>query len=482
MHAAESMMTASGGMTAGLSGPESANRQARQARGKAARSRVLRSSHAKLDTRRRTDPISLLEEQAVTRIPELVPVRYGRMLESPFAFFRGAALVMASDLARTPSTGLRAQLCGDAHLANFGMFATPERSLVFDANDFDETLPGPWEWDVKRLAASFELAGRANGFSEAEREGIVLEATRAYAGAMRDFAKKNNLELWYTRMDVDTTLREYESQLTPLAMKRSRKAIAKARRRDAERAFGKLTKVVRGEPHIVSDPPLVVPVDELYRKSERAKLEGSMRQMFLEYRESLASNRRMLLEQFHFVEMARKVVGVGSVGTHCWIALLVGINNGEPLFLQIKEAQPSVLERFTTPCRYDHEGHRVVAGQRAMQASSDIMLGWGRATEIDGVTRDYYMRQLHDWKGSFQAEEMSQGKMLVYARMCGWTLARAHARSGDRVAIAAYLGKGRAFAKAIASFARAYADLSERDHDALVQAVRSGRVAAETGV
>jgi uncharacterized protein (DUF2252 family) len=476
------MTAAITGMTAGVSGPEAENRDRRSARGKAKRARVPRSSHARLDTTRRPDPIALLAEQERTRIPELLPVRHGRMLESPFAFFRGAALVMASDLSRTPTTAMRAQLCGDAHLANFGMFATPERTLVFDTNDFDETLPGPWEWDVKRLAASFELAGRANGFAEGERQEIVLESVRAYQEAMRDFATRDNLDLWYCHMAVDSALAEYESQLTSSAVKRSRRAIAKARRRDSERAMGKLTRGVRGAPHIVSDPPILVPLDELYRRRERAKLEGAMRQMFLDYRQSLANNRRLLLEQFRFVEMARKVVGVGSVGTHCWIVLLVGINNGEPLFLQIKEAQPSVLARFTAPSRYDHEGHRVVAGQRAMQATSDILLGWGRAAEIDGVTRDYYMRQLHDWKGSFLAEEMNQGKMKIYAKMCGWTLARAHARSGDRVAIAAYLGKSRAFARAACTFARAYADLSERDHETLVRAVRAGRVAAATDV
>ena len=458
------------------------SRDDRVARGKAARAKVPRSRHAELDLSGRPDPISLLEEQAQARIPELVPVRHGRMLESPFAFFRGAALHMASDLSRTPTTGMRAQLCGDAHLANFGLFGTPERSLIFDVNDFDETLPGPWEWDVKRLAASLEIAGRSNGFSESDRRSIVLGAVRSYQEAMNDFAAQKNLDVWYACMDIDHALAEYKKQLPSRVVKRSRTAIAKARNRDSEKAFDKLTQIVNGEPHIVADPPIVVPVADLFPKGDRAKLEGAMKQMILEYRRSLENDRRALLEQYRFVEMARKVVGVGSVGTHCWIVLLLGVDIGDPLLLQIKEAERSVLERFTTRCRYEHEGERVVSGQRAMQASSDILLGWGRAAELDGMTRDYYVRQLHDWKGSFPAEEMLPAGMSVYAKMCGWTLARAHARSGDRIAIAAYLGKSNAFAEAIATFSRIYADVSEQDHDALVEAVRTGRVAAETGV
>ncbi len=378
-------------------------RDDRVARGKAARAKVPRSRHAELDLSGRPDPISLLEEQAQARIPELVPVRHGRMMESPFAFFRGAALHMASDLSRTPTTGMRAQLCGDAHLANFGLFGTPERSLIFDVNDFDETLPGPWEWDVKRLAASLEIAGRANGFSESDRQSIVLGAVRSYqeAIALSDFATQKNLDVWYACMDIEHALVEYKKQLPAKGVKRSRAVIAKARSRDSEKAFDKLTQIVNGEPHVVADPPLIVPVADLYTKVDRGKLEGAMKQMILEYRRSLENDRRALLEQYRFVEMARKVVGVGSVGTHCWIVLLLGIDIGDPLLLQIKEAERSVLERFTARCRYEHDGERVVSGQRTMQASSDILLGWGRAAELDGMTRDYYVRQLHDWKGSF---------------------------------------------------------------------------------
>jgi hypothetical protein len=465
-----------------LSRLERPARDERVARGRAARTKVPRSRHADLDLTGRADPIALLEEQATSRVPELVPVRYGRMLESPFTFFRGAALVMASDLARTPSPGIRAQLCGDAHLANFGMFATPERNLVFDANDFDETLPGPWEWDVKRLAASFEVAGRANGFSAEDRRGIVFDGVRSYQEAMSGFATRHNLDVWYARMDVEHALADYKKQLPSRGVKKSREAIAKALGRNSEAACAKLTRFIEGEPHFVADPPLVTPIADLLSKATRLKFEAVIKQTFLDYHRSLESNRRLLLEQFRLVELARKVVGVGSVGTRCWIALLVGIDNGDPLLIQIKEAQPSVLERFTSRCRYEHQGERVVAGQRAMQASSDILLGWARATDVDGVKRDYYFRQLHDCKGSFPAEEMLPPGMSVYAKMCGWTLARAHARSGDRVAIAAYLGKSHAFADAIGAFARLYADVSEQDHDALVRAVRSGRVVAETGV
>jgi uncharacterized protein (DUF2252 family) len=477
------MTSVAAAASADLARLERSTRDERVARGRAARVKVPRSRHAELDLAARPDPISLLEEQARTRIPELVPVRYGRMLESPFAFFRGAALIMASDLARTPSPRMDAQLCGDAHLANFGTFATPERNLVFDTNDFDETLPGPWEWDVKRLASSLEIAGRSNGFSEDDRRGIVLDAVRSYQDAMSSFATRRNLDVWYARMDVEPALTEYEKHLSSKGVKRSREAIAKARGRTSEKAWEKLTHLVHGEPRIVADPPLIVPLSDLFSRADRSKLEVAITRMFLEYYRSLDSDRRLLLEQFRIVEVARKVVGVGSVGTRCWIVLLLGVDNGDPLVIQIKEAQPSVLERFTSRCRYQHHGERVVAGQRAMQASSDILLGWGRAdSDVDGVKRDYYVRQLHDCKGSFPAEEMLPAGMSVYAKMCGWTLARAHARSGDRVAIAAYLGKSHAFGEAISAFSRVYADLSERDHGALVRAVRAGRIVAETGV
>jgi uncharacterized protein (DUF2252 family) len=457
-------------------------REQRVAIGKAARATVPRTRHAELALEGRPDPIALIEEQVRDRIPELIPVRYGRMIESPFAFYRGSAVVMASDLSRTPWSGLRAQLCGDAHLANFGMFGTPERNHILDLTDFDETLPGPWEWDVKRLATSFELAGRADGFSADDRRSIVLEVSRSYRTGMIGFATQTNLDVWYARLDIDAAMAEYEAHLRGRELKRKRKAVAKALTRDAEHAFERLTHLAGTERRLVSHPPVVVPMDELYGGVERKRFEAAVRDMFREYRASLPNDLRTLLEQFRLVDIARKVVGVGSVGTRCWVALLLGVDRNDPLFLQIKEAQPSVLERYVGRSRYTNSGQRVVAGQRLLQSSSDIFLGWGRAPSIGGVERDYYFRQLRDWKGSFVIENMTPGSMTVYARICGWSLARAHSRSGDRVAIAAYLGKSAAFDRAIAAFAEAYADVAERDHEALVRAVRSGRLKARTGV
>lgn len=461
---------------------EHRTREQRVALGKAARASVPRSRHAELPMDGRVDPIALIEDQVRERIAELIPVRYGRMVESPFAFYRGAAVIMASDLSRTPHSGLRAQLCGDAHLGNFGMFATPERNHILDATDFDETLPGPWEWDVKRLATSFEIAGRADGFSADDRRAIVLEASRAYRRGMIAFAARTNLDVWYARLDVDRAMAEYEGELGTRELKRKRKAVARARTRDSEHAFERLTRVAGTERRLVSNPPVIVPMDELHGGAQRRRFEDEVRGMFRRYRASLPNDRRELLEQFRLVDLARKVVGVGSVGTRCWVALLLGVDREDPLFLQIKEAQPSVLERFVGRSRYANSGQRVVAGQRLMQSASDIFLGWGRAGSLEGVARDYYFRQLRDWKGSFVIEDMSPAAMKVYARMCGWTLARAHARSGDRVAIAAYLGKGPAFDEAVASFADAYADVNERDHEALLRAVRAGRIKARTGV
>jgi uncharacterized protein (DUF2252 family) len=470
------------GTVAPLVKVEHPTREQRVAHGKAARAAVLRSRQAELDLTARPDPLALVVEQMSDRIPELIPVRFGRMLASPLAFFRGSAVIMASDLSRTPSSGLRAQLCGDAHLSNFGMFGTPERNLVFDLNDFDETLPGPWEWDVKRLAASFEIAGRTDGFSATERRSIVAEAVRSYRVGMLEFGGRTNLDVWYARFDVDKAMAEYEKRLTRSEMKRKRRAVARARTRDSEHAFERMTRPAHGRPRIVSSPPLIVPIDELFAPTERRRLEEVIRTMFRQYRASLPNDLRALLEQFRLVDLARKVVGVGSVGTRCWTALLLGVDASDPLFLQIKEAQASVLARFVGRSRYGNQGQRVVAGQRLMQSSSDIFLGWGRATVDGALARDYYFRQLRDWKGSFVVENMTVGSMRVYAGMCGWTLARAHARSGDRVAIAAYLGKSSAFDKAIAAFASAYAEVAERDHEALVRAVRAGRIKAATGV
>jgi uncharacterized protein (DUF2252 family) len=455
---------------------------ARTAHGRAARKAVPRPRHAELALEGRPDPVALLQEQERSRVPELVPVRHGRMMASPFSFFRGAALVMASDLARTPTTGLTAQLCGDAHLLNFGLFGTPERSLVFDVNDFDETLPGPWEWDLKRLAASLEIAGRSDGFSKHDRRGIVLEAARCYRQTMAELATKHNVEVWYARLDVEAFMSDFKKLLTHRQRKIGEKAIAKAHEQDSARALDKLTEVVGGTHRIISQPPLIVPLRDLVGAAAHAALESEVDRLTRSYVETLSNDRRALLEQYRFVELARKVVGVGSVGTRCWIALFVGANDDDPLFLQIKEAEPSVLERFTGRSAQDNHGERVVAGQRLMQAASDLLLGWARMPGADGVQRDYYVRQLRDWKGSLVVDDILPGGMSLYGRLCGWTLARAHARSGDRVAIASYLGRSDSFDEAIADFAEAYAELNERDHEALVRAIQSGRIAAEPGV
>jgi uncharacterized protein (DUF2252 family) len=455
----------------------------RAARGKAARKKVPREQHAEFSPADRADPVALLEEQAASRVPELVPIRYGRMSVSPFTFYRGAALIMASDLATTPSTGIRTQICGDAHLSNFGMFASPERNLVFDINDFDETAPGPWEWDVKRLAASLEIGGRDVQFDDAARRAAVLAAVRAYREAMREFAPKPNLEVWYAHINVDKLMPELRAQAAdPDRAKLLEKTLAKMRTKDSMSVFTKLTDSSGGEPRIVSQPPVLVPMDELVGADAAQAFHEVVRTVLRRYRRTLATDRRHLLEQFRFVDLARKVVGVGSVGTRAWIALMLGNDDQDPLFLQVKEAQESVLERFVGKSEYGNHGQRVVAGQRLMQASSDIFLGWDRVEGIDGHLRDFYFRQLKDWKGSVEIEQLLPQGLAIYARLCGWTLARAHARSGDRVAIAAYLGKSDRFDQAIADFSVAYADQNERDHDAMKAAIESGRLTAETGV
>jgi uncharacterized protein (DUF2252 family) len=403
------------------------------------------------------------------------------MLVSPFTFYRGAALVMASDLAGTPISGLRAQICGDAHLSNFGVFGSPERHLVFDVNDFDETLPGPFEWDVKRLAASLEIAGRDNGFKRKDRRTVVLAATRGYREAMRTFAGQTNLDVWYAHLDVDQVLPSVLSQLKPARAKLAAQVLANARTRDSMQAFKKLARVVDGQPRIISDPPLIVPITELFSDVNAAELFGEIEELLGSYRRTLQSDRRHLLEGFTLVDMARKVVGVGSVGTRAWILLMEGADQRDPMFLQAKEAEASVLEAFAGASLYRNHGERVVAGQHLMQASSDIFLGWQRTKGVDGVERDYYVRQLRDWKGSLPPEEMLPEGMAIYGRLCGWTLARAHARSGDRLAIAAYLGGKDTFDQAVADFAVAYADLNEQDHAALQQAAHSKRIKVQTG-
>jgi uncharacterized protein (DUF2252 family) len=456
----------------------------RVARGKAARAEVPRRSHATFDQPPgRPDPIGLLERQAQTRVPELVPIRYGRMLVSPFAFYRGAAMIMAHDLAATPRSGLTVQCCGDAHLSNFGVFASPERRLMFDANDFDETLPGPWEWDIKRLAASMWIAATDNDFAVKDRERIVLDTVGAYRNAVRGFADMRTLDVWYSHLDIDEVLQQFASQFKPSMVKRTEKALAKARTRDSISAFSKLTQVVDGRVEIVDQSPLIVPIEKLVGDRDAGELFEELRLLIRSYRNTLEFDRRVLLEGFELHDLARKVVGVGSVGTRAWIALLMGRDDADPLFLQIKEAEASVLEELLGPSEFSNHGERVVTGQRLMQATSDIFLGWLHVPAgLDGRARDFYVRQLKDWKGSAEIEQMVPKGMATYGRLCGWTLARAHARSGDRIAIASYLGGGDGFDRAVVEFARAYAEQNERDYNALVSAVESGRVTAETGL
>ena len=460
----------------------------RKARGKAARTAVPRETHAAWEpSPDRPDPVALLGEQDGTRVPELVPIRYGRMLVSPFTFYRGAALVMASDLATTPRSDITVQLCGDAHMSNFGVFASPERQMLFDINDFDETLPGPWEWDVKRLAASFEIGGRELGFSPADRRNVIMAGVREYREVMRQAARMPTLEVWHAHMEIrrlmgwiDTEVREKR-----LGRKEAREAqedMDKARTRDSVRVFAKRAGEVGGELRIVADPPLIVPVEDLVPAgSEWEDPEPLVSALIESYRKTIAPHPHPI-EEFRYVHMARKVVGVGSVGTRAWILLMLGRDDRDPLFLQAKEAQASVLERFLGKSAYAHHGQRVVVGQRLMQAASDIFLGWIRVEGIDGLTRDYYVRQLHDWKGGAEVDTLRVAGATLYSRLCGSTLARAHARWGDRIAVAAYLGKGDAFDRAIADFSARYADQNEQDYAALVAAAESGRLNAQMGL
>jgi uncharacterized protein (DUF2252 family) len=452
-------------------------------RGKLARRVAPRSSHAAfVPSETRADPVEVLERQASTRLPDLVPVRYGRMLVSPFTFYRGAALIMAADLASTPRSELTVQCCGDAHLSNFGLFASPERNLVFDLNDFDETLPGPWEWDVKRLAVSMLVAAINNGYEVADQEQAVLATVEAYRNAMRQFATMNNLDIWYAHLNSDRAVQEWRSQLDPKIARRTDRVLAKARTRDSMAAFSKLTHEVDGEVRIVDQTPLIIPISQL-APLERDQLYDGLRRLLAGYRDTLEYHRRILLDQFELADVARKVVGVGSVGTRAWIALMVGRDGQDPLFLQVKEAEASVLEEFVGASEFSTHGERVVHGQRLMQAAGDILLGWFRFKEgIDGRAHDYYVRQLKDWKGSAEIEQMVPDGLTMYGRLCGWTLARAHARSGDPIAIGAYLGAGTPFDRAILEFAGAYAEQNDRDYQSLVAAVHDGRIAAEVGV
>jgi uncharacterized protein (DUF2252 family) len=404
------------------------------------------------------------------------------MLVSPFTFYRGAALIMAADLAGTPCSGLTTQVCGDAHLMNFGVFGTPERRLVFDINDFDETTHGPWEWDVKRLAVSFAVAGRDNGFTTAQRKAVLLELVGAYRGAMRAFATMGHLEVWYAHLDVDVMLQQLEDTLSATARKRARANIAKARTHDSTHALAKLTEVVDGERRIISDPPLIQPIEELMGTATTEGTLDFLHDLLAEYRNTLQPDRRHLLEGFRVHHAARKVVGVGSVGTRAWIMLLFGRDGDDPLILQAKEAQASVLTDYVGSVRELNNGERVVNGQRIMQATSDIFLGWHSITDPAGTPRDYYLRQLKDWKGSADVEAMNPSTMTVYAQLCGWTLARAHARSGDRIAVGSYLGGSPTFDHAVAEFSETYADQNERDYQALVEAEAAGIIEVQRGL
>jgi uncharacterized protein (DUF2252 family) len=468
----------------------------RRARGREARNGTPASSHSGwVSATDRPDPVGLLEEQNLTREPDLVPVRHGRMLVSPFTFYRGTAKIMAADLAGTPTAGLRVQLCGDAHLLNYGAFASPERRLVFDLNDFDETLPGPFEYDVKRLAASVMIAGRNNGFGKADARAATLASVAAYRDAMAGFAAMGTMDIWYAHLAEDEFLKALRnaaaeaskaSKKAAKAAKQARKGAqrtaAKARTRDSLQALAKLGELVDGQYRIVSQPPIIVPARELeatYGVSAET-LQSAIHQQYRAYRANLRDDQRRLLERFQMVDMARKVVGVGSVGTRAYIVLLQGRDQHDPLFLQVKEATASVLEDHLPKSRYRQHGERVVCGQRMMQAASDIFLGWTRG-QVE-VTRNYYWRQLRDMKGSADVESMAPVALTFYARTCGWTLARAHARSGDPIAIAEYLGEDDQFDRSIADFAKRYADQNEQDYQAFVAAIRSGRLHALEGL
>ncbi|MGW2745425.1 DUF2252 domain-containing protein [Streptomyces sp. NPDC001450] len=451
----------------------------RAAYGRDARTRAPRSGHSEFEPAPdRPDVIDVLERQSATRIPELVPIRYGRMLESPFRFYRGAAAVMATDLGPLPGTGLRVQLCGDAHLLNFRMLASPERHLVFDINDFDETFPGPFEWDVKRLAASFVIAARANGFPARQQEDAVRACVGAYRERMREFAGMRTLDIWYAQDDADQLRALLASAMDKEGRRRTAEATARARTRTSLKAFAKLTRRTPEGRRITPDPPLIIPLRDLQNPAARQNEDKELQTLLEGYARTLSSDRRHLLRHYRLVDLARKVVGVGSVGTRCWILLLLGRDDDDPLLLQAKEAQESVLAAHTGGERYDNQGRRVVTGQRLIQTTSDIFLGWTHVLGFDGRGRDFYVRQLRDWKGIARPDTMDPPLLNLFGQVCGASLARAHARSGDPVAIAAYLGGSDRFDHALTGFAQAYADQNERDFAALGEAARSGRIEA----
>ena len=424
----------------------------------------------------RPDPVALLQAQDAVRTATLLPVRHGRMDADEFAFYRGAAAIMAADLAVLPRSGLEVQLCGDAHVSNFGVYASPERSLVFDLNDFDEALRGPFEWDVLRLVASLEIAARANGFSPEDRANVVLGAVRAYRSAMATFAESGLLETWYARMDVDAVMAEFTARASKSVRRNAEDEVRRARGRTNLRTLKKLTEVVDGRLRIRDDPPLLVPMSSVFTEADLPAVLAAMTAMYEQYRASLPDDRRHLLEGYELVDIAHKVVGVGSVGTRAFVLLLVGRGDADPLFLQMKEANASVLEEHLAPSPYDHHGRRVVEGQRMMQAASDLFLGWNDGTE----GRHYYWRQLRDMKGSADLSVMSARSLTIHARLCGWTLARAHARSGSPVAIDAYLGSKDTFDRAMVAFASAYADQNRRDFETHRAAIAEGRLEARS--
>jgi len=455
----------------------------RAERGRTSRAKVPRSSHAAWEPPTdRPDPVEILQAQATSRVEELVPIRYGRMLGSPFAFYRGGAAIMAYDLSATPKTGIQVQACGDAHISNFGVFASPERALMFDVNDFDETLPGPWEWDLKRLAASIAIAGRTNGFSDKERAGVLRHVAAGYRNAMASFAAMRDLEVWYARLAMQEGLPRVRKHLDKRNQKIAASIVDKAQTKNSMQAFERLTTTVDGERRIANDPPLIVSMEELMSAEQAELFREQLHTLVRTYRRSLLGDRRHLLEGFRFVDGARKVVGVGSVGTRAFILLFVGRDDDDPLFLQAKEAQTSVLAPFVGKSKYTNQGQRVVEGQRLTQAASDIFLGWDRFTGIDGIARDFYLRQLRDWKGSWPTEVMDPQAMRFIGAAAAWTLARGHARSGDRIAIASYLGTSDTFDRAIATFAEAYADQNQRDFEALQAAAADGRITVESGL
>lgn len=446
----------------------------RIALGKQLRREVPHELHASWEpSDSRPDPISVLEQQASSRLPELIPIRHGRMASSAFANYRGAAAAMAFDLAGTPTAGLHAQLCGDAHLLNFGIFSCPERTLMFGINDFDETLPGPIEWDVKRLAASVEVAARDLDFADRDRDHAVVATVRAYRETMLDFAEQRELDLWYARLPS----KKLRARLSADA-KEVKREERKGEHKDHLRAFDRLITMDEDGPRFVSRPPLIVPIEELLDEEQLARYPEIARQFLTQYRESLQHHTRAMIERYRYMHLARKVVGVGSVGTRCWVILMLGRDQSDPLILQLKEAQRSVLERHTAPCVYESQGRRVVEGQRFMQTRPDFLLGWYRLTGWDGQERDFYVRQLWDGKASIDVSRLSPVGLRAYGEACGWTLARGHARSGDRIAMAAYLGKKDTFERAIAEFASRYADTNDEDHSRLLRAIADGRVDA----